>query len=251
MKESAEMRTLFKKYPNIVFIANGHTHHQYTHKPDRYGRHSFAIEGNVLFASLPRPPQPFFAEIYDDKIIMRPRNSQKKVWDSMSVYGTNHNIKTTLTPKTRDSQTLTISNLNPGKIYYFKIWTMDQSSNISEQSVIATAAAKLLPPTAPNKPKLPFVENAATDINTRIIDSTPDFSAVFSDVNLFDTGKFYKIEVEKNKNIVIDEFDDNDFSEYTFNDLRGVSESGGTFFATSTTADPFLWKESKYKYVKF
>jgi len=242
MKESAEMRNLFKKNPNIVFIGCGHVHHQYTSRPDGNGRDSFAIENNVFYVSLPRPPQSFFVEIYNDEIIVRPRNSQKKVWESVAIYGTNHNIKTTLTPKSRDNQTLSVSNLTPGEIYYFKIWVMDEYSNISEQSVIATAAARQFPPTAPDKPELPFIENAATDINTRIIDSTPEFSAIFNDVNLFDTGRFYKIEVEKSTNIVIDEFDDNNFSEYSFGTIDNCLESNGTFFATSTTADPFLWK---------
>ncbi|MCK5851690.1 metallophosphoesterase [bacterium] len=242
MKESAEMRNLFKKNPNIVFIGNGHMHHQYTTPPDPNGRDSFAIESNVFYVSLPRPPQSFFVEIYNDEIIVRPRNSQKKVWESVAAYGSNHTVSTTLTPKELDNQELTISDLTPGQTYYLKVWTMDESSNISEQSIVAVAAAKKLPPTAPDKPKLPFIENAAADINTNIIDSTPEFSAIFNDANIFDTGKFYEIEVEKITNTVIDEFNDNDFSAYSFGALTGISESNGAFSATSVTADPFFWK---------
>ncbi|RLD10840.1 MAG: hypothetical protein DRI44_04975 [Chlamydiae bacterium] len=242
MKESTEMRHLFKKYPNIVFIGNGHMHHQYTQSPDSNGRDSFAIESNVFFVSLPRPPQSFFVEIYNDEIIVRPRNSQKKVWESVAAYGSNHTVSTTLTPKTLDNQELTISDLTPGQTYYLKVWTMDESSNISKQSIVAVAAAKKLPPTAPDKPKLPFIENATADININIVDLTPEFSAIFNDANIFDTAKFYEIEVEKITNTVIDEFDNNDFSAYSLCALTGISESNGAFSATSVTADPFFWK---------
>ena len=80
LKESDKMRNIFTNNPNIVFFANGHTHHQYTAQPDNFGRDSFAVEGNVLYASLPRPPQSFFVDIYNDEIILRPRNSQNKDW---------------------------------------------------------------------------------------------------------------------------------------------------------------------------
>jgi len=242
MKESAEMRNLFTQYPNIVFIGNGHMHHQYTNPPDSFDRDSFAVEGNVLYASLPRPPQSFFVEIYNDKIMIRPRNSQNKVWDSVELYGTNHIVNTTLTAKSLDSQTLTVSGLIPGETYYLKVWTMDESSNISGQSILTTAVAKQLPPTAPDKPESPFIENAPANINSNIVDSTPDFSAIFNDANISNSGKFYEIVVELITNTLIDVFDDNDFSAYSFNDLSGVSESNGTFLATSTTSDPYLWK---------
>ena len=161
----------------------------------------------------------------------------------MALYGTNHTVKTTLTPKTLDRQNLTVSGLIPGQTYFLKVWTMDESSNVSEPSILVSAAAKKLPPTAPDKPDSLFIENAPGDINLDIVDSTPEFSAIFNDANISDSGVFYAIEVELTTNTLIDEFDDNNSSAYSFNALSGVAESNGSFFATSTNFGPLLMEK--------
>jgi 3',5'-cyclic AMP phosphodiesterase CpdA len=95
LEESAEMRKLFSRHPNIKVFAHGHLHHSYAAK-DEYDRGAYHKEGNVLHISVGATANGqggSFLFIDDEKITVRVRDNARHVWrdDFTHVY----TVKTT------------------------------------------------------------------------------------------------------------------------------------------------------------
>ncbi len=78
-----------------------------------------------------------------------------------------------------------------GTTYYWRIRFTDNHGTVSSWSTVANFRMN----TTPNSPLTPFVEGVFSP--TRVIDTTPEFSALFSDPD-GDTGNYYEIEVNTN-----------------------------------------------------
>ncbi len=97
---------------------------------------------------------------------------------TQSLPNTSHTHSTSTTPST------SFSNLPPyiGSIFIQKKTSQAITVNNEEDQNYT-----------PNQPTSPFTEGSSN--NPKIIDTTPEFSAIFSDPNPSDTGTFYEIEV--------------------------------------------------------
>jgi hypothetical protein len=82
LKESVEMRRLFRKYPNIQVFAHGHLHHAYGVK-DQFGRDEYAYQDGVFHISVGATANnrgSSFLLIEKDKITARVRDHSKNQW---------------------------------------------------------------------------------------------------------------------------------------------------------------------------
>ena len=107
--------------------------------------------------------------------------------------------KTAISPITNGSRSTDISysgttlTLN-GSTYYWRIKFWDNNGGESNWS--ATAQFTLIANINPNSPSSLYTE--ALSNPTEVTDTTPEFSAIFTDTNSSDTGIYYRIEVNTN-----------------------------------------------------
>ena len=88
LSESAQLRRLFHKYPNIKIYAHGHLHHGYG-GVDENGRGDYYFEGNVLNISVAATANnqgSSFLFINGNEITVKARNHQTGTWIKTSEY---------------------------------------------------------------------------------------------------------------------------------------------------------------------